>query len=72
MAHHEMRVLVGKLKVAQVGGSDLDRVESQAFHYAMQYRDEGDVTVQRQERTDDPSGKWWWKRHAFFSAHPHK
>ena len=70
MAHHEMRVLVDKVKVAQVGGHDVDRVEAEAFHYAMQYRTDGDVTVQRQVRTGHPDGKWRWKRHAFFSQIP--
>jgi hypothetical protein len=68
MANHEMRVVIGKMKVAQVGGSDFKSVEGQALHYAMQYREEGDVTIQRQVRTGGSCGKLRWKRHAFFAA----
>ena len=66
MAKHSLRVLVGKMKVAAANGGDLASVEAQAFHYALQYREEGEVTVQRQVL--DTTGKPYWKRHALFAA----
>ena len=68
MAHHEFRVLVGGKKVAQVSGRDFASVEAQAFHYALQYREDGDVAVQKQVSSSAPGGKWYWKRHALFAA----
>lgn len=70
MAHHEMRIMVNKMQVARVSGTSFEKVEQSAFSYAFQYREEGDVTVQKQVRTGDPDGKWRWKRHAFFAAVP--
>lgn len=65
----EYRIRVNGMTVASVQAHDAIRAEREAFAYALQYRDEGDVTVQRKQRSPDPNpdGKWFWKRHAFFA-----
>ncbi len=57
---HEMRALVGSVEVARVSGSQRDRAERDIIGYAMQYREEGEVTIQ-----DRIGGKW--RRFAIFS-----
>lgn len=69
MGYFEFRAMQGRAKIAQVRGTDLRRAEAEIFRYALQYRHEGDVTVQKQVRQADPNpdGKWYWKRHALFA-----
>lgn len=65
---HRFRVRIGTQTVAGTEGPDFISTEAQALHYAMQYREEGEVTVQRQHQ--DSTGKTYWKRHALFAHLP--
>lgn len=58
-----LRVRVGGKSMASVDARGLVEAEAEAFHYAMQYREEGEVTVQRWFGT-------FWRRHVLFAAFP--
>lgn len=66
MRFEQFRLRQGNMTVA--GAS----TEHEIMHYAMQYRQDGPVTVQRQERRSRRTTKsmWYWKRHAFFEKWP--
>ena len=36
----------------------------------MQYRAEGPVAIERQQRQKNGNGAWYWKRHALFEQWP--
>lgn len=55
-----LRVRQGGTTVAELDASTMQRAEAEAFRYAMQYRKDGDVTIQHRL----PSGMW--KFHARF------
>ena len=63
------RIRQGNLTVAKVSGP-LPVSESEILHYAMQYRQDGDITIQRQERCPSAGSEWFWKRHIFMAKWP--
>jgi hypothetical protein len=65
----EFRIRQNGQTVVGTRGPD-DRAEAGILHYAMQYRQDGPLTIQRQQRQAGSDGKWYWKRHALFEQWP--
>jgi hypothetical protein len=65
----DFRIRQDGMTVAAVSGPD-DRAEGEILRYAMQYRQDGPLTIQRKQQHADPDGKWYWKRHALFERWP--
>jgi len=63
------RIRQGGVTVASASGPDPVAQES-ILHYAMQYRQDGDLTIQRQERSPSAGSEWFWKRHMFMAKWP--
>jgi len=53
--------------VAATSGPD---AESEIMRYAMQYRADGDLTIQVQHRSPTVPGKWNWKRWMLMAKWP--
>lgn len=64
----EFRLRQNGMTVAKVSSSGTG-AECEALHYAMQYRSEGAVTIERQVPNKTGKGVWW-KRHALFEQWP--
>lgn len=55
------------MTIAQASGPN---AESEIMHYAMQYRAEGELTIQAQHRSPSGGGKWKWKRWMLMAQWP--
>jgi hypothetical protein len=58
--------------VAAVRGSSHEEAEAAILHYAMQYRADGPLKIERQEPSPTRPGVMNWKRHMFFEQFPPK
>ena len=61
------RIRQNNQTVAAAHGAE---AESEIMNYAMQYRADGDLTIQAQHASPTSPSEWYWKRFAFFAKWP--
>ena len=61
------RIRQGGTTVAKASGKDAER---EIMHYANQYRQDGEVTIDVQHASPSGGGKWYWKRFALLAMWP--
>lgn len=64
----EFRIRQGGITVASVSGPDEVSAEGEILHYAMQYRHDGELTIER--KVLGSTGSPYWKRHMLMSIWP--
>ena len=66
------RIRQNGMIVARTSSPDRQRAEREILNYAMQYRQDAPLTIQRQTRSGglNPEGKWRWVRHIHMEQWP--
>lgn len=61
------RIRQNNITVAEAHGANAER---EIMHYAMQYRQDGELTIQVQHASPTRPSKWNWKRWALMAKWP--